>query len=252
MGDSATPQMGFTYWNVQATGGGGYNKAPMFTDEELYYTDRYVTDVITDNALGFLERNSGSSQPFSLNVHYTAPHAPWHKGQHPAELFDDYFENCAFDSVPDVPLHPNQVILRQHVGSTPELRREALSGYFAAISDWIGDSLSWAFILLATKVKAAGSIIGGLLAGTIRILGGIFSLNLGLILEGLWDIASGSLGAVFVYFPTLLGYLQTLTRTQARSRRLNQTEIAAVRRVYGDSIALKTSGLSSDSLVYSH
>ena len=146
LGDSAAPQLGFDFWNVHGAGGGDYNDAPMFTDGSLYYPDGYVTDVITDHAIGFLEDQSASDQPFSLNVHYTAPHSPWEEGQHPQSLFDQYFNNCDFASIPDEPIHPNQVALRQMVGYTPELRREALSGYFASITAMdaqVGRLLDW-------------------------------------------------------------------------------------------------------------
>ncbi|MCH7970145.1 MAG: sulfatase-like hydrolase/transferase, partial [Chloroflexi bacterium] len=100
LGDSATPQAGFSFWNVHATGSGNYYRAPMFRapassissdqEAEQYTAGGYVSDVITDNALGYLESRLGSEKPFSLNVHYTAPHAPWERHQHPADLYDDY------------------------------------------------------------------------------------------------------------------------------------------------------------------
>ncbi|NQW18778.1 MAG: hypothetical protein HQ478_14995 [Chloroflexi bacterium] len=105
------------------------------------------------------------------------------------------------------------------------------------IADWLGDSISAIFRVLAALVKGVGSIIGGVLGGVIRIVGGILSLNGRLILKGLWGIVSGVLGAIFVVATVLLGALQTLTFTQARSRQLNEQEIAILRRVYGDSIA---------------
>ncbi|MDP6821790.1 MAG: DUF4157 domain-containing protein [Dehalococcoidia bacterium] len=118
-------------------------------------------------------------------------------------------------------------------------RIPGVGGVLEAIFDWIGDTISWVFRQAATAIKAVGSIIGGALAGAIRIVGGILSLDGSLILEGIWDIFSGVLGAIFVFFPTLLGLIQTATFFgQARSRRLNQLEMWAVRRVYGDSIAL--------------
>ena len=83
LGRSALPQLGFDYWNVHATGGGNYYNAPMLKDSEIYQPDGYVTDVITDNALSFLNGQLDSSAPFSLNVHYTAPHAPWDREHHP-------------------------------------------------------------------------------------------------------------------------------------------------------------------------
>ena len=36
----------------------------------------YLTDVITDRACDFINRQTGA-QPFMLSVHYTAPHWPW-------------------------------------------------------------------------------------------------------------------------------------------------------------------------------
>ncbi|MDP6452223.1 MAG: sulfatase-like hydrolase/transferase [SAR202 cluster bacterium] len=86
LGNSALPQMGFSYWNVHASGGGPYYNAPMIVDGEFSQPEGYVSDVITDNALDFLTEQLGSDSPFSLNVHYTAPHAPWNRENHPADL----------------------------------------------------------------------------------------------------------------------------------------------------------------------
>ena len=149
LGRSALPQMGFDYWNVHATGGGNYYNAPMFKDGNLHNPEGYVTDLITDNALDFLNDQLGSDAPFSLNVHYTAPHAPWGREHHPDDIFDDYSDNCAFDSVPEEPIHPNQLSKEARaatIGDTPENRRLALSGYFAAIAEMdrnIGRLLDW-------------------------------------------------------------------------------------------------------------
>ena len=148
LGDSATPQAGFSFWDVHATGAGDYYDAPMFRDGKPYTADGYVTDVITDNALGFLESRLDSENPFSLNVHYTAPHAPWDRHQHPAEVYDDYYDNCAFESVRWDPLHPNQLAKQEYpqIGGTGEERRVVLSGYFAAITAMdanIGRLIDW-------------------------------------------------------------------------------------------------------------
>src|SRR5262249_10849701 len=37
----------------------------------------YVTDLITDRAVAFIERRRAPAAPFLLSVHYTAPHWPW-------------------------------------------------------------------------------------------------------------------------------------------------------------------------------
>jgi len=37
----------------------------------------YLTDLISDGAVAFIERQRGREAPFLLSVHYTAPHWPW-------------------------------------------------------------------------------------------------------------------------------------------------------------------------------
>lgn len=149
LGNSSSPQVGFDFWDVFATGSGDYYDSPMFKNGEAYKGDGYVSDVITDNAIGFLDDQLGSESPFSLNVHFTAPHAPWDRHQHPSELYDDYFENCKFESVRWDPVHPDHLEKKGSsgsVGQTAEQRQAMLSGYFAAITQMdhnIGRLLDW-------------------------------------------------------------------------------------------------------------
>ena len=149
IGDSATPQAGFAYWNVHATGSGDYYDAPMFTDGEPYSADGYFSDVITDNAISYLDDQKSSDNPFSMNVHYTAPHAPWGREQHPSEIYNDYFDNCKFESVRWDPIHPDQLHKEGafgSIGTTPEERHACLAGYFSAITamdENIGRLIDW-------------------------------------------------------------------------------------------------------------
>lgn len=145
LGDSHHPQKSFAFWEVHAKGGGPYYNAPMIREGNVYEEPRYVTDFITDNALRFLQqKNSGA--PFYLSVHYTAPHSPWQREQHPAELFDDYYRNCPFKSVPHN-LHPPEWV--QHLGIPVKdagTRRMYLSGYYAAVTAMdanVGRLLDW-------------------------------------------------------------------------------------------------------------
>ena len=89
MGDSYTPQAGFTYWKTTAMGGENYYYPVMLEGEEMTLKRGvYITDLITDNALRFLEEQKGAANPFYLSVHYTAPHAPWQREHHPAAFYD--------------------------------------------------------------------------------------------------------------------------------------------------------------------
>jgi arylsulfatase A-like enzyme len=130
MGDSARPQKGFAHWFAHQTGGSNYHGAPMIRDGKPYNEPRYVTDVITDEALEFLDKQKGANRPFYLSVHYTAPHSPW-VGQHPENIVGSY-NDCPFTSCPDVGCHPWQI--NSAPRGTGQQRREILKGYFAAVT----------------------------------------------------------------------------------------------------------------------
>ncbi|HPG69652.1 MAG TPA: sulfatase-like hydrolase/transferase [Candidatus Hydrogenedentes bacterium] len=131
LGDSATPRDGFTHWYVHERGGGPYYNAPMYRDGERVLEPGYITDVITDDALDWIDRAARSDGPFYAAVHYTAPHSPW-IDNHPKAIVDSY-DDCPFASCPDDPPHP--WFLGSTVpGGVREQRRENLKGYFAAVT----------------------------------------------------------------------------------------------------------------------
>lgn len=145
LGDCPHPQKGFSFWDVHARGGGPYYNAPMIRDGQEVAVPGYVTDVITDNALRFLESQRDAAEPFYLGVHYTAPHSPWDRANHPADLYASYYDHCPFASTPVEPRHPWQINSAPQ-GSDPEARRAILSGYFAAVTAMdanIGRLLDW-------------------------------------------------------------------------------------------------------------
>jgi choline-sulfatase len=132
LGDSLSPQKGFSYWHVFPWGGGNYYNAYIIREGAVERDPRYLTDVITAGGLEFLDAQADSESPFYLSVHYTAPHSPWEKGQHPEDLVEIYAD-CEFKTCPEVPGgHPWQI------NSAPrgrgEKRHEFLSGYFAAVT----------------------------------------------------------------------------------------------------------------------
>jgi len=134
LGDSSHPQKGFRFWRVHAKGGGPYYNAPMVKNGRVYEEPRYVTDAITDNALKFLESRVKDDNPFYLSVHYTAPHNPWGREQHPVDIFDSYYENCPFKSVPDNLPVPEWVKDIRIPVKDAEKRRKYLSGYYTAVT----------------------------------------------------------------------------------------------------------------------
>ena len=131
LGDSMTPQHGFTKWFTIGRGGCYYNKADIVEDGKLYFDHRYVTDLITDKAIDYIEELSEEENPYYISVNYTAPHSPWEEDQHPKE-FVDLYRDCPFNSTPDLPIHPNQIPTAPY--GEGEMRKTLLRGYYAAIT----------------------------------------------------------------------------------------------------------------------
>jgi choline-sulfatase len=99
----------------------------MIRDNQLIEEPGYITDRITDEALGLIDRYAAAGLPFYLSVHYNAPHFPW--DGHPQEIVDSY-DDCPFMSCPQEPKHPGvRPLTDQCLGN-----REMLKGFFAAVT----------------------------------------------------------------------------------------------------------------------
>lgn len=131
VGDSMRPQHGFSKWFTIGRGGCHYTRPDIVEDGEIHFREGYVTDMITDKALEFIDQLEAEGNPYYLSVHYTAPHSPWEEEEHPAKYIEMY-RNCPFRSTPDLPIHPNQI--RSAPYGTGEKRKELLRGYYAAIT----------------------------------------------------------------------------------------------------------------------
>lgn len=131
MGDSFSKQKGFEHWFVHQEGGGPYYNAPMVENDKAVNKEKYITEVITDDAINFIEKQEEKNRPFCLNINYTAPHSPWTYDQHPDKYLDLY-QDCSFESVPELTEHNWQ---REDVEyPIKERRKEVLSCYYAAVT----------------------------------------------------------------------------------------------------------------------
>lgn len=132
LGDSRAPQQGFTSWYTIATGGGSYMNPRVVEDGKICYPKKYISDLITENAVANLNGLAGSGNPFYLSVHYTAPHSPWDEQEHPADSWSLY-EETAFDSTPkENGYHPCFAFSAPF--GTGAKRKQLLRGYYAAIT----------------------------------------------------------------------------------------------------------------------
>ncbi|MEK3885158.1 sulfatase-like hydrolase/transferase [Paenibacillus sp. PL2-23] len=131
LGNSSKPQHGFHHWYTIVRGGCSYMKPDVVEQDEFRIEDGYVTDLITDHAIHFIEELTTTADPFYLSVHYTAPHSPWEHSEHP-ERYLQMYDDCEFNSVPELPAHPNQIPTCPR--GEGDRRRELLQGYYAAIT----------------------------------------------------------------------------------------------------------------------
>ncbi|KAJ5190909.1 choline-sulfatase [Penicillium cinerascens] len=131
LGNSRVPQKGFNRWFSIARGGCSYKRPDVVVNGDVRFEDGYITNFITENGISFMQEMSQEKKPFYLSVHYTAPHSPWERSEH-LEQYLSLYDNCAFTSVPELPIHPCQVDSCPH--GEKEERKELLRGYYAAIT----------------------------------------------------------------------------------------------------------------------
>lgn len=79
---------GFDFWEV-LPGQGIYYRPEFLTPVGKIAEEGYVTDVITDKAINWIENQRDSEKPFMLMVQHKAPHREWSPPVKYLHLFDD-------------------------------------------------------------------------------------------------------------------------------------------------------------------
>ncbi len=133
LGASATPQKGYDFWYAIGKGGCLYHLPDFYNDGKLEVRDEYISDIITDTSIQFIDECLQKNKPFYVNLNFTAPHSPWIKEDQKEEIWELY-DDCPFDSVPYEGIHPYQVPGRHPGYSEQEGRRYMLQGYYSAIT----------------------------------------------------------------------------------------------------------------------
>jgi arylsulfatase A-like enzyme len=78
---------GFDYWQV-LPGQGVYNNPAFDTAKGRITKQGYVTNIITDDAIDWLNHRQNPKKPFFMMVHHKAPHAEWAADRPHAALFE--------------------------------------------------------------------------------------------------------------------------------------------------------------------
>ncbi|MEW6359288.1 MAG: sulfatase [Planctomycetota bacterium] len=81
-----TDPTGFDYWNI-LPGQGAYRNPEMIETGEKKKHEGYVTDIITDQALDWLNNKRDKTKPFCLMLHHKAPHRNWQPDEKHEQLF---------------------------------------------------------------------------------------------------------------------------------------------------------------------
>lgn len=132
LGASDVPRPGFVHWYALEGGGSPYRDAVMYRGDAPEHVTDYLTDVIADDAISFIDAEQQHEAPFFLALNFTAPHKPF-AGQHPEE-YTALYRDCAFETCPQEQAHPwLQTLDAAPIGGEADTR-EALIGYFAAVT----------------------------------------------------------------------------------------------------------------------
>jgi arylsulfatase A-like enzyme len=127
---------GFDYWEV-LPGQGNYDDPVFITEEgKTTYPGRYVTDVITERALSWLENDRDKEKPFMLMIHHKAPHRNWIPAAEDMERYEDV-EIPEPDNLFDD--YATRGVAAQ--GQAMEVDRHLIVGHDLKINDkeWYGD-----------------------------------------------------------------------------------------------------------------
>ncbi len=83
----ASTPVGFDHYEI-LPGHGSYYRPTLLTEKgKETYPDGYVTDVITDRSIHWLEKGRDPEKPFVLMIHHKAPHRNWIPGPEELKLF---------------------------------------------------------------------------------------------------------------------------------------------------------------------
>ena len=104
---------GFSHWEI-LPGQGSYYNPDFITREGRHRDTGYVTELITEKCIKWINEVKSSDQPFMLMMHHKAPHREWQPGPEeltlyndvvfpePETLFDDYSNRGTAEKTQDM------------------------------------------------------------------------------------------------------------------------------------------------------
>lgn len=138
MGNDPTPRPGFDYW-VSFPGQGKIIDPPLYENGKLTTVPGYITDLLSDRAIGFLQASAASEQPFFLMLSHKAIHpdaiqrndgsldleagskfipAPRHAGRYAGKSFSRRSNYVAPGTIPPGDTHLSGLLSRKYSAET--------------------------------------------------------------------------------------------------------------------------------------
>ena len=80
---------GFDFWEVLPGQGDYYNPAFITQQKDTVFREGYITDIITDDAIDWMENRRDTDKPFCLMIHHKAIHRNWMSDTTYLSLYED-------------------------------------------------------------------------------------------------------------------------------------------------------------------
>ena len=80
---------GFDFWEVLPGQGDYYNPAFITQQKDTVFREGYITDIITDDAIDWMENRHDTDKPFCLMIHHKAIHRNWMSDTTYLSLYED-------------------------------------------------------------------------------------------------------------------------------------------------------------------
>lgn len=90
---------GFNYWQIVPGQGDYYNPAFITQDNDTIQKHGYITNLITDDAIDWMENKRDPEKPFCLLIHHKAIHRNWMADTCNLALYEDKTFRCRIISL---------------------------------------------------------------------------------------------------------------------------------------------------------
>lgn len=108
----------------------------------------------------------------------------------------------------------------------------------SSVFKWLGAAIKNSCSILGAFIKGIFGVAGGIISASIKITGGILTAQGSVILRGIWDLLSPTIGTIILVIGKFIALVQSLFFLQGFERPLTSDEKAQLRTIFHKSINL--------------